>query len=263
MNWWRTKKLLYLFQKLSCTALCTARQQPSTTRQRSRQRSSDQLASKAQSSLPAAFQPTGSQSSSAQVLNRGRPEPDSSSSDSVTSNWSKLHFFKKNKCCQNAQIGEKIGSKLKNNFVPFKRYLHTAQKSSKSLFGRAPPAEKPYRIFFSVQLLRPLFSSKLVKKAQKTMKLSLIYEDRPQGPPTGPIKKWSFWPNSDLEKISRPERKISMIRDGEDPGASSSNSQSVAPLPPVQRTGERNSPPSNLGFVEMSQSALPRMVGRN
>ncbi len=34
-------------------------------------------------------------SSFAQMLFRGRPEPDSSSSDSITSNWSKLHFFKK------------------------------------------------------------------------------------------------------------------------------------------------------------------------
>ncbi len=63
------------------------------------------------------------------------------------------------------------------------------------------------------------------------MKLSLIYENHPRGPPTGPIKKWSFWPNSDLEKISRPERKFLMIRGGEDPGASSSDSPSVAPLP--------------------------------
>jgi hypothetical protein len=78
------------------------------------------------------------------------------------------------------------------------------------------------------------------------MKLSLIYENRPQGPPTGPLKKWYFWPNSDLEKIWRPERKILMIRDGQDPVASSSTFPNVAPLPPVQRTGERNSPPRIL-----------------
>ncbi len=87
MNWWETKKLCYHFQKLSCTTLCTARQQQSTTRQRSSQRTSGQSAAKVQPSLSTALQTAGSQSSSAQVLNRGRPEPDSSSSDSVTSNW--------------------------------------------------------------------------------------------------------------------------------------------------------------------------------
>ncbi len=53
-------------------------------------------------------------------------------------------FFKKNKCCQNTQKGNKTWSKLKTIFVPFKKYLHTSQKPSKSLFGRPPPFRKPY-----------------------------------------------------------------------------------------------------------------------
>ncbi len=63
--------VLSLSKKLSCTALCTARQQPSTTRQRSRQRASGQSVAKVQSSLSTALQPTGPQSNFAQVLNRG------------------------------------------------------------------------------------------------------------------------------------------------------------------------------------------------
>ncbi len=34
-------------------------------------------------------------------------------------------------------------------------------------------------------------------------------------------------------------------------------------LTPSTKDGRKKFPPSNLGFVEMSQCALPRMVGRN
>jgi hypothetical protein len=79
------------------------------------------------------------------VLNRGRPEPDSSSSDSVTSNWSKLHFFQKNKYCQKAQRREKIWSKLKKFFVPFKKISSYGSKIFQKLIWQGPsPAEKPY-----------------------------------------------------------------------------------------------------------------------
>ncbi len=72
MTWWKTKKLGYLFQKkLSCPALCTARQQRTTTRHRSSQRTSSQSAAKAQPSLSTALQTADSHSSLAQVLNQG------------------------------------------------------------------------------------------------------------------------------------------------------------------------------------------------
>jgi hypothetical protein len=46
-------------------------------------------------------------------------------------------FFKK--ILSEYTIWEKIWSKLKTNFVPLKKYFHSAKKHFKSLFGRAPP----------------------------------------------------------------------------------------------------------------------------
>ncbi len=168
-------------------------------------------------------------------------------------------FFKKINIVRRHREGKNIGQDSKFFSCRSKKYLHTAQKSSKSLFGRAPPLQKSHTVlacprfkssmrnlFFCAASETTFFLQKWFQRPKKTMKLSLIYENRPRGPPTGPVKKWSFWPNFDLGKISGSERKISMIRGGEDPGASSSNSPSVVPLPPVQRTGERNSPPRIL-----------------
>ncbi len=143
MNWWRTKKLCYLFQKTLCTAPCTARQQPSTTLQRSRQRASGQSAAKARSSLPAAFQPTVSQSSFVQVLNRGRPEPGSSSSDSVTSNWSKLHFFQKKMLSEYTERGENLVI-TQFFFRAVQKNIFIRLKNLPKAYLAGPPAEKPY-----------------------------------------------------------------------------------------------------------------------
>jgi hypothetical protein len=85
-------------------------------------------------------------------------------------------FPKKN--CQNTQCGEKPWSKLKKNFMPLNKNIYIWLKNIPRAYLAGPPLQKSHTVLacprfrssmrnlFSVQLLRPLFSSQMVSEAK-------------------------------------------------------------------------------------------------
>jgi hypothetical protein len=64
-------------------------------------------------------------------------------------------FFKKINIVRRHREGKKLGQNSKKFSCRSKKYLHTAQKSSKSLFGRAPPCRKAIQCWHVQDLKAP------------------------------------------------------------------------------------------------------------
>ncbi len=140
MNWWRTKKLCYFFQKtfLHCTLHCTA----AAPVPRDRGAASKPAASQLLNPSPA-YQQLSSQQVPSPALHRCSTGADQSltaapATPSLLTGQNFIFFQKK--WCQNTQYGEKTWSKLKF-FVPLKKNLHTAQKLPRA-YVAGPPFRK-------------------------------------------------------------------------------------------------------------------------
>ncbi len=141
---------------------------------------------------PTTLQPTGSQSSSAQELNRSWPEPGSSSSDSVIS-LVKTSFFSK-KIVRIHNIGRKRGQNSKHFSCRSKNIFIRFKNIPRSCFA-APSSEKPYsagmskiqklheKPFFLCGLCDHFFSSKMVSEAKKPWNclwfMKIVHRDPP------------------------------------------------------------------------------------
>ena len=147
--------------------------------------------------------------------------------------------------------------------------------------------------FFRASDLTPFSFKKLNHKHKKPTELSLIYQNRPRGPPTAGCKNLEFGANLDPREqhwisrrifMIRPEKEISSSTNQEassssqeasssstvpvetapPPHASSSSAvPAVAPPPPPDTKGRQKFTPQNHGFLEVPQSFLSRLVGGN
>ena len=147
--------------------------------------------------------------------------------------------------------------------------------------------------FFRASDLTPFSFKKLNHKHKKPTELSLIYQNRPRGPPTAGCKNLEFGANLDPREqhwisrrifMIRPEKEISFSTNQEASSSSQEASSSstvpvetapplhaslssavpaVAPPPPPDTKGRQKFTPQNHGFLEVSQSFLSRLVGGN